>query len=70
MAELVEMLFVFCDLYLYKLIFELIVPVSKATSQVKSKIHEMHRMQQEQETQRNNFSKKQCCKIKTCTAPF
>jgi hypothetical protein len=34
---------------LYKLIFDFIIPVSRATSQVKSKIKEMHEQQQYQQ---------------------
>ncbi len=46
MADLFEIAFVIFILYiLYKLVFELIVPVSKATTQFKTK---MHTMQQEQ----------------------
>ena len=36
---------------LYKFIFELVIPVSKATSQVKSKLREMQEQQQMQQRQ-------------------
>ena len=36
---------------LYKFIFELVIPVSKATSQVKDKLREMQEQQQEQQRQ-------------------
>jgi sortase (surface protein transpeptidase) len=36
---------------LYKFIFELVIPVSKATSQVKSKMREMQEMQNAQQEQ-------------------
>ena len=36
---------------LYKFIFELVVPISKATSQVKDKMREMHAQQQAQQQQ-------------------
>ena len=36
---------------LYKFVFELVIPVSKATSQVKDKIREMQEQQQAQQRQ-------------------
>ena len=36
---------------LYKFVFELVIPVSKATSQVKSKMREMQEMQNAQQEQ-------------------
>lgn len=37
--------------FLYKFIFELVIPVGKATSQVKDKMREMQQMQQRQQEQ-------------------
>ena len=50
--DLLELLFVGFVLYLlYKLVFGLIVPVSRAASDMKSKINDFQRMQQEQHQQ-------------------
>jgi hypothetical protein len=47
--DLLELLFAGFMIYLlYKLVFGLIMPVSKAASQMKSKISDFQRMQQEQ----------------------
>ncbi len=47
--NLLELLFAGFMLYLlYKLVFGLIMPVSRAASQMKGKINEFQRMQQEQ----------------------
>ena len=44
-----EWLFTFLVLYLlYKLIFDFIVPVSRASSHIRSKVNEMHQQQQQQ----------------------
>lgn len=49
MADLLELAFACFVIYLlYKLVFGLIVPVSKAASQVKSKMNEFSQMQQQQ----------------------
>jgi hypothetical protein len=49
MADLIEFLFAGFIIYiLYKLVFGLIVPVSRATSQVRSKMDDMRRAQEEQ----------------------
>jgi len=46
---MIEWLFTFLVVYLlYKLIFDFIIPVSRASSQVRSKLNQMH--QQEQQT--------------------
>ena len=39
---------------LYKLVFEFLLPVSKVTSQVRSKIKEMKEQQQNQHAQQSN----------------
>jgi hypothetical protein len=44
---------------LYKLIFDFIVPVSKATSQVKSKVREMQEQQRYQQQQAQQQQQKQ-----------
>ena len=41
---------------LYKFIFELVIPVSKATSQVKDRMREMQRMQEEQLAQQQRYN--------------
>lgn len=44
-----EILFTILILYLlYKLVFDFVVPVAKTTSHIKSKMNDMHRMQEEQ----------------------
>lgn len=49
MGELLELfVFGFVIYLLYKLVFELIVPVTRATSSVRSKIREMQQMQEEE----------------------
>ena len=49
MVDLLELAFTCFIIYLlYKLVFGLILPVSKAASQVKGKMNEFNRMQQEQ----------------------
>jgi hypothetical protein len=46
---MIEWLFSFLVLYLlYKLIFDFILPVSRATSQIKNKMNEMNQQQQNQ----------------------
>ena len=46
-----EWIFTFLVLYLlYKLIFDFIVPVSKASSQIRNKVNEMHQQQQQRYT--------------------
>ncbi len=50
-------LFLLLGLYLlYKLIFEFIIPVYNATSQVKKKVGEMQQKMNEQTQQENNFT--------------
>lgn len=51
-----EWIFTFLVLYLlYKFIFGFIVPVSKASTQIKNKMNEMHQQQQQhQQQQRTN----------------
>ena len=44
---------------LYKFIFELVIPVSKATSQVKDKIKEMQEQQNAQQQYRNQQTQAQ-----------
>ena len=52
MADLLELGFVCFIIYLlYKLVFGLVLPVSKAASQVKSKMDEFNQMQQQQNRQ-------------------
>jgi hypothetical protein len=47
---MIEWIFTFLALYLlYKLIFDFIIPVSRATSQVRSKINEMNHQQGQQQ---------------------
>ncbi len=47
MRNLLELFFAGFVIYLiYRLVFDLIIPVSKAASQVKSKINEMHHTQE------------------------
>jgi len=49
---MIEWLFTFLIVYLlYKLIFDFIIPVSRASSQVRSKLNQMHQQQQQQEQQ-------------------
>jgi hypothetical protein len=49
MEDLIELAFVCFVIYLlYKLVFGLILPVSKAASQVKTKMNEFNRVQQDQ----------------------
>ncbi|MBV9961015.1 MAG: hypothetical protein JO072_02105 [Parafilimonas sp.] len=44
-----EWLFTFFVLYLlYKLIFNFIIPVSRASSQIRNKVNEMHQQQRQQ----------------------
>ncbi len=40
---------------LYKFIFELVIPVSKATSQVKDRMREMQQMQEQQQAQQQQY---------------
>ncbi len=44
---------------LYKFIFELVIPVSKATSQVKDKMREMQQMQEAQQARQQEFQRQQ-----------
>lgn len=44
---------------LYKFIFELVIPVSKATSQVKDKMREMQHMQEQQQAQQQQYQRQQ-----------
>ena len=44
---------------LYKFIFELVIPVSKATSQVKDKMREMQQMQEQQQAQQQQYNRPQ-----------
>jgi len=45
---MIEWLFTFLIVYLlYKLIFDFIIPVSRASSQVRSKLNQMHQQQQQ-----------------------
>jgi hypothetical protein len=51
---IIEWLFTFLVVYLlYKLVFEFILPVSKATSQMRSKINQMNQQQQAQQNQQH-----------------
>ncbi len=55
---ILEWLFTFLVVYLlYKLIFDFVLPVSRATSQVRSKINEMNRQQQQAHNQPADFTK-------------
>lgn len=55
---ILEWLFTFLVFYLlYKLIFGLILPVSRASSQIRSKMNEMHQQQQPPRQQTADFSK-------------
>ena len=59
MGNLLELAFVIFIIYIvYKLVFELIVPVSKATTQFKSKMQDVHKMQQDYMQQQQNTSAK------------
>jgi hypothetical protein len=59
MGELIELFFTAVVIYfIYKFVVDLVLPVSKATSTVRSKIKEMQQMQEE-ELQRNNASASQ-----------
>ena len=50
---MIEWIFTFLIVYLlYKLIFDFIIPVSRATSQVRSKINQMQQQQQPQAASR------------------
>lgn len=50
---IIEWLFTFLVIYfLYKLIFDFIVPVYKTTSQVKNRFNEMNQQQQQYQQQR------------------
>jgi hypothetical protein len=54
--DLLELLFAGFMLYLlYKLVFGLIVPVSRAASQMKGKMNEFQRMQQQHTHQQQNY---------------
>ena len=47
---MIEWLFTFLVVYLlYKLIFDFIIPVSRASSQVRSKLNQMHQQQQQEQ---------------------
>jgi hypothetical protein len=46
----------FCLYLLYKLIFEFIIPVYNATTQVRQKVNEMQQKMNEQVPQQNNFT--------------
>jgi len=49
---MIEWLFTFLALYLlYKLIFDFIVPVSRVSSQMRSKINDIHQQQQTHQKQ-------------------
>ncbi len=48
---------------LYKFIFELVIPVSKATSQVKDKIKEMQEQQNAQQQYRNQQTQTQQAEV-------
>ena len=49
---MIEWLFTFLIVYLlYKLIFDFIIPVSRASSQVRSKLNEMHQHQHQHQQQ-------------------
>ena len=49
---MIEWLFTFLALYLlYKLIFDFIIPVSKVSSQMRTKMNEMHQQQRYQQHQ-------------------
>jgi uncharacterized protein YybS (DUF2232 family) len=50
-------LYAFLIYLAYKIIFDLVIPVSKATSQVKSKMREMQEAQQQAQQQHTNASK-------------
>lgn len=59
---ILEWLFTFLVVYLlYKLIFDFIIPVSRASSQMRNKINQMHQQQQQQYHQQttNQQSSKQ-----------
>jgi hemolysin activation/secretion protein len=55
MADLLELGFVCFIIYLlYKLVFGLVLPVSKAASQVKNKMNEFNQMHQQQARQQQS----------------
>ena len=52
---MIEWLFTFLIVYLlYKLIFDFIIPVSRASSQVRSKLNQMHQQQQQATSAQRN----------------
>jgi len=52
---MIEWLFTFFIVYLlYKLIFDFIIPVSRASSQLRSKLNQMHQQQQQAASTQNN----------------
>ena len=54
---MIEWLFTFLIVYLlYKLIFDFIIPVSRASSQVRSKLNQMHQQQQQATSAQRNSS--------------
>ncbi len=56
---MIEWLFTFLLLYfLYKLIFDFIIPVSKASAQVRSKVNQMNQQQQQQQYTRQQSTDK------------
>ncbi len=59
---MIEWIFTFLVVYLlYKLIFDFIIPVSKASSEIRNKVNQMHRQQQQQyrSAQQTTSEKKQ-----------
>ena len=57
---MIEWIFTVLVLYLlYKLIFDFILPISKASARVRSKINEMHGTQQQNNNYQNSNTQKQ-----------
>ncbi len=63
---MIEWLFTFLVFYLlYKLIFDFIIPVSKASAQVRNKVNQMHHQQQQQ----NHYNSSNASTQQTTTKP-
>jgi sortase (surface protein transpeptidase) len=56
---MIEWLFTFLALYLlYKLIFDFIIPVSKVSSQMRSKMNQMNQQQYQHQRQKQQYQQK------------
>jgi len=63
------LLYIFLFYLLYKFVFELLIPVSKATSQVKDKLREMQEQQQAQQRQQQESAPSQQAQAKAGKEP-